>query len=164
MGWFPKTQHVIIQPWGSDSNTSGFMELWNILSWKGPTRMMGPHSWSQYIAAHLAHRIFLCSVLNAKMTFQILVSHKPLLISREISHFQAITVCRPSGMKLRWVYVWEMKALSGEHKASCPLFPQKEIKERLQARRWNRRPAASPQWQRRWIKGSHNLPCTLLQF
>lgn len=41
-------------------------------------------------------------------------------------------------MKLRWVYVWEMKAPSGEHKASCPLFPQKEIKERLRAPAWNR--------------------------
>lgn len=59
--------------------------------------MMGPHSWSQYPATHLAHRIFLCSVLNAKMAFQILVSYKPLLVSREISHFQAIIVCRSSG-------------------------------------------------------------------
>lgn len=67
--------------------------------------MMEPHSWSQYVAAHLANRIFLCSVLSAKMTFQILVSHKPLLVSREISHFQAITFAGLVAMKLRWVYV-----------------------------------------------------------
>lgn len=125
------------------------MVSWNILCWKGPTRMVGPHSWSQYIAAHLAHRIFLCSVLNAKMTFQILESHKPLLISREISHFQAIPLCRPSGDEVTLGLRVRNESTERRTQSQLSFVPTKGDKREAPSPCLEQRPAASPQWQRR---------------
>lgn len=63
------------------------------------------------------------------------------LLQRNFSFSGNYSLQGLAAMKLHWVYVWKMKELSGEHKASYPLFLQKGDKREA--------PSLSMEWETR---------------